>query len=210
MINAIVQEFRRFLPAWGVMLVLPIPMLDCWNIADARYSALGYLFLGSAILAGECFRPDPNAGIDKGPKAGSDAWKAKMLALILATALEVAFFVVVCEALNEAPGSATVICLLSLHAVVPALCIVPYFTVVTGKPYAAVIIAGAILGACKVAGDVVALLVYGPQAERQGYLSATWAHPNLLSLVFIIGTAVCSLLFYALGRRSFSRRYAAA
>jgi hypothetical protein len=88
-------------------------------------------------------------------------------------------------------------------ALVPALCCVPYLAVVTGKPYAAVLFTVVLLAAVKLAGCVVAVLVYGWNAQAEGHLALPWERPNLLVCLCLAGAMVVSVVMYPLGRRAF-------
>jgi hypothetical protein len=88
-------------------------------------------------------------------------------------------------------------------AVVPALCCVPFLAIVTGRPYAAVLFAAFLLAAVKLAGCVVAVLVYGWNAQEEGHLTLPWERPNLLVWLCLAGAMALSAALYPLGRRAF-------
>jgi hypothetical protein len=91
-------------------------------------------------------------------------------------------------------------------AVVPALCCVPFLAVVAGKPYAAVLFTVFLLAAVKLAGCVVAVRVYGWNAQAEGHLTLPWDRPNLLVWLCLAGAMVMSVVTYPLGRRAFLAR----
>jgi hypothetical protein len=91
-------------------------------------------------------------------------------------------------------------------AVVPALCCVPFLAVTTGRPYAAVLFAALLLAAVKLAGCVVAVLVYGWNAQAEGHLTLPWERPNLLVWLCLAGAMALSAVLYPLGRRAFLTR----
>jgi hypothetical protein len=201
--TAFLREFRNLLPVWAVALVLPLPILEFWTNGSARFYALDYVFLGNAIVAAECFRMDNATPNPSTPQSAVCVWYAKFGAVLMAGLLSAIIFSVASLSLAPEATSPIGIPLFSALAIVPAVCIVPYFTLVTKKPFAAVVLACFVTGACKLMGDVIALLAYGPHAEELGYLSATWTHPNLLAWVFFICSAICSGIFCVLGFRRF-------
>lgn len=85
----------------------------------------------------------------------------------------------------------------------PALCCIPFFTAVTGKPYAAVFMTVSLLVAIKLLGCVIVRIIYGPNALEAGYMTLPWATPNLLVWCCLVGTFLCSCILYPLGRRIF-------
>ena len=200
----VMREFSKLLPAWAIALVLPLPILEFWSNGSARFYALDYVFLGNAIVAAECYRRDSTSTGSSTQEVGVRLWYAKMGAVILSGLLSAAVFSVACLSLDQETANPIAIPLFSTLVIVPAVCIVPYFTLVTDRPFAAVVIACFIFGACKVMGDVVALLVYGSHAGELGYLSATWTHPNLLAWVFFTCSALCSAICCVLGYRRFA------
>ena len=95
--------------------------------------------------------------------------------------------------------------MLATLAVVPALGCVPYLTLATGRPHAAVLFVVFILAAVKMAGCVVVRVVYGPTALADGRMSLPWEAPNLLVWLCLGGAVACSAVMYPLGRRAFVR-----
>jgi hypothetical protein len=98
-----------------------------------------------------------------------------------------------------------VVPVLAVLAVAPALCCVPYLTLSTGHPFAAVVLLTFLLAAIKMAGCVVVRAVYGPTALADGRMSLPWEDPNLLVWLCLGGAAVCSAVLYPLGRREYLR-----
>jgi hypothetical protein len=87
----------------------------------------------------------------------------------------------------------------ALMSLVPALCTVPYLTLATRKPYAAVVFAVALVAALKLLGCVIVVLTYGWDASERGYTRMPWTDPNLLVWAFWGLTGVYSAVLYALG-----------
>jgi hypothetical protein len=124
-----------------------------------------------------------------------------MTALGLAVAGAVGVFTAFAWAMIGRPDA--LVPLFAALAVVPTLCCVPFLAVVTGRPYAAVLFAALLLAAVKLAGCVVAVVVYGWNAQAEGHLALPWERPNLLVWLCLAGTMALSAVLYPLGRRAF-------
>ena len=165
-----------------------------------RDFAYAYLFLGCAILAAERF----GRTACPGSPGGVPLWRAKVMALGLAMAAAAGVFTAFAWAMIGRPDA--LVPLFAALAVVPALCCVPFLAVVTGRPYAAVLFAVLLLAAVKLAGCVVAVLVYGWNAQAEGHLTLPWERPNLLVWLCLAGAMALSAVMYPLGRRAFLAR----
>lgn len=191
------SELRALLPTWAFAVLLPVPAATFWQDGSGRAFAYAYLFLGSAVMAAESFRR-------VAPEAGRPApWRAKVIALGLAMAAAVAVFTV--AAWSIAGEADPVVPVLAALAAVPALGCVPFLTLATGRPYAAVLFAASLLGVVKLAGCVVVRAVYGPTALADGRMSLPWEEPNLLVWLCLAGALACSAVLFPLGRREFLR-----
>src|SRR5262245_4793817 len=188
------DELREMLPTWAVVVLLPLPMATFWHEGSGRDFAYAYLFLGCAILAAERFGRTAR----RGSAVGVPLWRAKVTALGLAMAAAVGVFTAFAWAMIGRPDA--LVPLLAVAAIVPSLCCVPYLAVVTGKPYAAVLFTVFLLAAVKLAGCVVAVLVYGWNAQAEGHLALPWDQPNLLVWLCLAGAMVVSVVMYPLGR----------
>jgi hypothetical protein len=168
-----------------------------WHEGSGRDIAYAYLFLGCAILAAERFgRAD-----GQGSPGGVPLWRAKVTALGLAMAAAASVFTAFVWAMVGQPDA--LVPLFAALAVVPALCCVPFLAVVTGQPYAAVLFTALLLAAVKLAGCVVAVFVYGWNAQAEGHLTLPWERPNLLVWLCLAGAMALSAVLYPLGRRAF-------
>jgi hypothetical protein len=183
------EEFRALLPPLTVTLLFPVPLLNFVQDGTGRAFAFAYLFFGCALLAADCYRPS----------AGRDRWKAKMGALAAAMTLAVLNFSV-CYLIISGSLDWNAVTLAFL-VVVPALCMVPCLTLLVGHPYAAVVFAALLLGAVKLAGCLVARLVYGPTAQADGQMSMSWDQPNLLVWFCFAGGLLVSAALGVLGFR---------
>jgi hypothetical protein len=102
-------------------------------------------------------------------------------------------------ALNDRPD--LVFVLLALSALVPSCCVVPYLTLVTRKPFAAVGFAVFLVGGMKLLGCAVVVLIRGWDAGEHGHLTMPWTRPNLLVWLFWLNSGVLSLGCYCSGVR---------
>ncbi|MDB5312134.1 MAG: hypothetical protein JWO38_6336 [Gemmataceae bacterium] len=173
------EESRALVPALGVTLLLPVPLLNFVADGAGRAFAFAYLFFGCALVAAECFRP-----------GSSGHWGAKMTALSAAMAIAVTTFCVCYWAVSGDPDAGVVV--LAVLAAVPALCVVPYLVLLDGRPYVAVAFAALLLVGVKLTGCVVARLVYGPTALADGQMAMSWREPNLLVWFCLVGGMLVS------------------
>jgi hypothetical protein len=172
---------------------------------DGRAAACGLFFLGSASLVaysfgGEINRPASAEGLEAAP----DRWRTKMMALGLALSVALVAFAGLSLALND-PRDYDVP-FVALMSLVPSLCTVPYLTLATRKPYAAVVFAVALVAALKLLGCVIVVLTHGWDASERGYTRMPWTDPNLLVWAFWGLTSVYSAALYALGVHKYQSR----
>jgi len=83
--------------------------------------------------------------------------------------------------------------LLAVLTLTPALGVVPYLTMRTRKPLAAVVLAAFIVGVIKIASCVVVRTVYGPSALADGYMAGDWQTAKLMITLFWAGTVIVSV-----------------
>jgi len=100
--------------------------------------------------------------------------------------------------------------LLAVLTLTPALGIVPYLTMRTRKPFAAVVLAAFIVGLIKIAGCVVVRIVYGPDALADGYMAGHWQTAKLVISLFWIGTVIVSVVSAVVCRYRFNALLTAA
>jgi hypothetical protein len=128
-------------------------------------------------------------------------WFTKVGALGLALFASLVAFSAFSLTLNDAHDLD--VPLVGLLILVPSLCTVPYLTLLTRKPFAAVVFALALVGCMKLLGGVVVVLTYGWNASQLGHTRMPWTDPNLLVWVFWLLTGVYSATLYVLGYRAF-------
>jgi hypothetical protein len=92
---------------------------------------------------------------------------------------------------------------LAFLILLPSLCLVPYLTLLTRKPFAAVVFTLFLVGCMKLVGGIVIRIVYGPNSDKGGHMTMPFTDPNLLVWVFWVTTAALSVTLYALGYRRF-------
>ena len=114
-------------------------------------------------------------------------------------------FSLLCLTLNDAHDFVAVF--LAFLILIPSLGVVPFLTLVTRRPVAAVVFALFIVFCMKLLGGIVVVLVYGWHASEHGYTDMPWTHPNLLVWLFWLNTGVLSLSLYVLGARRFQAEY---
>jgi hypothetical protein len=202
--DSLSHEWRYLAPAWLGSVLLPCSALLLWRSADGVALALGLFFVGSASLVAYSFRRDVNAPGESESGHRRRIWRKRMVGVTVAQLAAWAVFSSVHLALNDRDDFVSV--LLALSALIPSCCIVPYLTLVTRKPFAAVVFTVFLVGCMKLLGCVVVVLVHGWDASDRGYTTMPWARPNLLVWVFWANTAVLSLVLYCSGASRFRDR----
>jgi hypothetical protein len=200
------DEWRYLAPAWLGSVLLPWPALLLWRSADGVALALGLFFVGSASLVAYSFRRDVNATGEGEPRHPRRIWRKRMVAVTVAQLAAWGVFSSVHLTMNDRHDFVSVV--LALSAVIPSCCIVPYLTLVTRNPFAAVVFTVFLVGCMKLLGCVVVVLVHGWDASERGHTTMPWTRPNLLVWAFWANTAVLSLVCYCFGARRFRERAA--
>jgi len=184
-------ESRSVLSAWAVAALLPVPMATFWHEGSGRAFAYAYLFLGAAVATAEAFR-------NRAP----GRWRAGMTASVVGALTAAA--VLTASAWAVAGDADPLVPVLAVLAVAPAVCCVPYLTLATGQPFAAVVAVAFLMAAVKLAGCAVVRVVYGPTALADGRTTLPWEAPHLLVWLCLGGAALCSVVLYRLGRRAYA------
>jgi hypothetical protein len=89
---------------------------------------------------------------------------------------------------------------IAFQTIIPAFCIVPYVTLLTRKPVAAVILSAFLLGCMKMVAGIVVNLRDG---WYNGNHELPWTEPNLMLSAFWVATAILSVLFLFLGANKY-------
>jgi hypothetical protein len=175
---------------WGIAAFLPLPILVATDPASSAEIACCYLGIVNAWLVCEFHR-------SWGLPGSIGSWRVRMSTIITAISVNVALFVV----FGLAAGVQTQFPfpLMAVLTVLPVIGVMPWMLRrVPQQPYAAIIFTGFLVFACKLAGCVVARVVYGPNYVEQGYASADWGTAKLMISLFWSFSALLSLgLFFA-------------
>ena len=206
------SELRELLPAWWLCPDLPVPMILFWHSVEGRSKALMAFFLGCVALAAFSFRPG----------AIHRAWRTKISALAVALLAAFAVFSALVLAFNNPTDTEEqaiwwrsswfekprdlIAPMLALMALVPSLTVVPYLTLSTRRPFAAVVFSLLLVGCMKFLGAIVVVLVYGWDAAEKGHTTMPWNRPDLLVWLFWGNCAVLSATCYVLAARRFRVR----
>lgn len=161
--------------------LLPLPALFMARSSMTADLAALYLGLASAWLAADAFRDRP---VDRA------AWLNRMCALGLILSVNVGLFGflgVVSEIESHIPFP-----LIAGLAAVPALGLIPWLTLKLRHPYQAIVLGGACVGGMKILGCIVARIIYGPDALRDGFMAADWRTAPVMIGCFWVGTILVS------------------
>jgi len=196
---------RHFSPAWLGCLVLPLPAIVLWRSHYGRTISLCLFFIACAHLVASAFRETSEQAITGDEQPPQQVWRSRMRTLSLA--LMAAFAGVSLLLLGLSDVRDFVAVALAFLLLIPSLCVVPYFTLQTGKPLAAIVFTLFAVFGMKLLGCVVVVLVYGWQASAHDppYTDLSWTHPNLLVWLFWLFTSTLSLSLYFLGQRRFCK-----
>lgn len=204
--SSLKRELRYLLPAWIGCILLPLPAIVFWRSNDGRSMALSLFFVACAGLVAYAFRRDLNAASMDDAERLSHTWNWRMGVLGVALLSAAVVFSLLCLILND-PSDLVLVILAGLIPI-PSLCIAPYLTLATRKPFAAVVFTVALVACMKLLGCVVVVLVYGWYASEQGHTTMPWTRPNLLVWLFWLNTAVLSTIFYFQGKWRYQGRLA--
>jgi hypothetical protein len=197
------QELLYLAPASSVCVLLPLPVIFFWPTADGRRVAIWLFLVSCCSLVAFAFRRELMSASLERQERTSLGWHIKMAAIS-----SVVFAVFICFSLLSLllnSSSDFVAVFLAFLALIPSLCVVPYLTLLTCNPFAAVIFSLALLGSMKLLGCVVVVFIYGWHADALGYTQTPWMHPNLLVWLIWFNTGVLSLACYFLGKRRYVR-----
>ena len=202
------RELRYLFPAWLGCVLLPLPAIVFWRSEEGRSRALFLFSIGCASLVAYAFRRDINFQIPDDPGHPEQTWRKRMIAAGIALFCAFVAFSLLCLTLNDAQDFVAVF--LAFLILIPSLCVVPFLTLVTRRPVAAVVFSLFIVFCMKLLGGIVVVLVYGWHASEHGvprYTDMPWTHPNLMVWLFWLNTGVLSLSLYLLGARRFQAKY---
>jgi hypothetical protein len=204
------KMLRHILPVWLGCILLPLPAIICWRSNYGRTMALCLFFVGCASLIAYAFSEVTTQEITGAVEHPKRIWQSWIRTLSLALIAAAAIFSVLLLVLSDARDLVAVA--LAFLILIPSLCVVPYFTLLTRKPFAAVVFTLCAVFFMKLLGCVVVVVIYGWHADVHDppYTDMPWTHPNLLVWLFWLFTAILSWLLYFLGKRRFCRVYGCA
>ena len=173
---------------WAVAAFLPLPVLVALDPANSADVSCLYLGVINAWLVTEFHR-------SWGLPESAASWRAMMRAIIVAVSVNVALFI----GFGLAAGVQThfPFSLMAVLSALPVIGVMPWMLRrVSQHPYAAIVFSGFLIFACKLAGCVVARLVYGPDYLEQGYAAADWRTAKLMiTLLWTFSTLLSLGLF---------------
>jgi hypothetical protein len=186
------------LGTWAVAAFLPLPILVATDPANSADISCLYLGVINAWLVTEFHR-------SWGPPGSATSWRARMLAIITAMSVNVALFVGF--GLGAGVQTHFPFPLMAVLSALPALGVMPWMLRrVSQHPYAAIIFSGFLIFVCKLAGCVVARIVYGPDYIAQGYVAGDWRTAKLMITLFWSFSTLLSLGLLLADYRSCARK----
>jgi hypothetical protein len=180
---------------WAVAALLPLPALLADDPATNADAACVYLGVACAWLSGEILRAGDIP-------ATRQLWLTKILATSLAVGANVALFILL--GVSAGVQSNIPLPLLAILSAIPAIGLIPWLTLRIKNRYAALLAAALLVLACKLAGCIVARLVYGPHFMQQGYVDGDWRNAKLMISLFWSLTTGISLALLLAGTLAFT------
>jgi hypothetical protein len=188
MMESLRAELRAILPAWCVCTLIPLPAIIFWRFLGGEPVAHFCFFACCMSLVASRFRP--NVLSQQPPHA----WHVKVLAVGAALVASALVFSLLWLGLADRQDFVTPF--IAFQAIIPSFCVVPYVTLLTRKPAAAVILSAFLVGCMKMVAGIVVNLRYG---WNYGHHELPWTEPNLMLSAFWVATAILSVLFLFLG-----------
>ena len=182
--------------AWLTTVLLPLPAMVFWRSQDGRCVALWCFCAACFSLAAYSFYRPPVSE----PTALS--WLDKVSTLAVFLSLAWISFSLLWIALVDPHDFVALF--VGFEILIPSLCVVPYLTLLTRKPFAAVVFTAFLLGCMKGVAGVVVNLFYG---WGNGHHEIPWTSPNLMLSMFWVASVVLCLWCYLLGARKFQSEY---
>ena len=174
-ISSTAQILRPLATTWAAAGMLPLPILVTTDPAASGVVSCLYLGLASGWLSTEVQR-------FAGPPETRHAWLATSLATCVAVGTNVCLFIL----FGIAAGVQTnfPFPLMATLSAAPAIGLVPWLARRVRDRFAALLFAAAAVLAAKLAGCVVARIVYGPDFMALGYISGDWQSAKLMISLF--------------------------
>jgi hypothetical protein len=185
-------QLRELRTTWLACILLPLPAMVLWQSHQGRCVALWCFCATCFYLAATCFR----SPIGRDAAAWSDRMRALVIALLLAWAGFSVLWLVLVDPHDW------VALFIGLQILIPSLCVVPYLSLITGWPFAAVVFTAVLLGCAKGIAGAIVCLVYGWSGPRHD-TSFPWTAPNLMLSTFWVNAIILCACCYGLGARAF-------
>ena len=186
-------RLRSMMEVWAFTAILPLP------IEAAQGAEIGCIYLGifNAWLVTEYHRT-------RGAPVSVACWWARARVITVTVSANLALYV----GFGLAGGVHTnfPFPLMAALSTIPALGVVPWMLrKISRHPYGAIVLSGFLILACKLAGCVVARVVYGPDYIAQGYVSADWRTAKLMITLFWSFSTLLSLALLMVDYRCCAR-----
>jgi hypothetical protein len=188
MTKPLTSELRGALPAWLLCVLIPLPAIVFWRFLGGEPVAHSCFFVCCLGLVASRFRRQVLAQQPPHP------WHLKMLAVAVALISAALVFSLLWRTLADAHDLVTPF--IAFQALIPAFGIVPYLTLITRKPAAAVVLSAFLVGCMKMIAGIVVNLVHG---WNYGHHELPWTDPNLMLWAFWVATAILSVSLFVLG-----------
>lgn len=192
---SIASELRSMQSPWAFAAFMPLPVLVAMDPANSAMISCLYLGIINAWLVTEFNR-------SCGLPLTLAAWNTRLVAVMTAVFVNTALFI----AFGLSVGVAThfPFPLMASLSVIPAIGLIPWLLRrIPQNPYAAIVIGGFLIFTCKLAGCMVARLLYGPDYLNQGYAAGDWRTAKVMIGIFWTLNVTLSLgLLFTEYRRS--------
>jgi hypothetical protein len=195
------RQIRDLALISGGFLAATFPFLLLWRTPMARGYALMIFFLGLTIAAANYVGRAVELAGDRaadGRSGSGRSWLQTIAPLTAALVLAAAVFSALCWLLSEGVEDPPIAPMLAFMSLVPAIGITPYFVFALRRRFAAVVFAVTLVGAMKLIGCLIVVLIYGWDADEQGRLGLPWHRPDLLVWLFWSLTTMLSVTLYVL------------
>ena len=195
---SVASMLRSMMETWAFAAFLPLPALVAIDPAHSADIACIYLGVINAWLVAEYHRV-------WGTPGSVACWWARARALAVTIGVNVAVFVgfgVAADVQTNFPFP-----LMAALSAIPAFGVMPWMLrTLPQRPYAAIVFGGFIIFACKLAGCVVARLVYGPDYISHGYVAADWRTAKLMITLLWLFSILLSLALLMVDYRCCARK----
>jgi hypothetical protein len=178
--------------AWLFCIMSPLPAMLLWRSQDGRCIALWCFCAGCFSVTAYSFRP---GSVSKPPV---QPWLLRMIGMGAVLAAAWVMFSLLWILLVDPHD--IVALFVGFQILIPSFCVVPYLTLATRRPFAAVVFSAFLLGCMKGVAGVTVNFVYG---WGNGHHEMPWTTPNLMLSTFWVTATILCILCHLLGSREF-------